>query len=47
MLAGKAFMVLLPARIIRNAVMFPIDTIIYFMILKAIEQNVKPMLTKQ
>ena len=33
MLYGKGFMVLLPARIIKNAIMLPIDTIILFVAL--------------
>lgn len=44
MLYGKAFMVLLPARVIKNLIMWPIDTMIIFVVLTAVERSIKPML---
>lgn len=44
MLYGKAFLVLLPARLIKNAVMWPVDTAIFMIVLTAVERTVKPML---
>lgn len=46
MLYGKALQVLLPARLIKNAVMWPIDTIILFLVLQAVERSIKPMLSE-
>lgn len=43
-LYGKAFLALLPARIIKNAIMWPIDTLILFAVLTAVERSIKPML---
>lgn len=45
-LYGKAFMVLLPARLIKNAVMWPVDTAIFMLVLTAVERTVKPMIQK-
>lgn len=42
MLYGKAFMAILPGRIISNAVMLPIDTAIMFIMLQAVERTIKP-----
>ena len=47
MLYGKAFMVLLPARIMKNAVMWPIDTAIFVIILRAVERSIKPLLERK
>ncbi len=38
-LYGKAFMVLLPARLLKNAVMWPIDSLILFMVSKALHTS--------
>ena len=43
MLYGKAFTVLLPARVIKNLVMLPIDTIILLALLTYAEKTIKPM----
>ena len=37
-LYGQAFMVLLPARALKNLIMWPIDSVIFFAITKALEQ---------
>ncbi len=37
-LYGKGFMVLLPARVLKNLVMWPIDSMIFFGITKSLEQ---------
>lgn len=47
MLYGKAFMVLLPARALKNLIMWPIDAMILFFVLTAVEKTVKPMLVKK
>lgn len=41
MLYGQAFMALLPARAISNAVMLPIDTAIMFMVLQAADRTIR------
>ena len=41
MLYGQAFMALLPARIVSNAVMLPIDTAIMYVVLQAAERTIK------
>ena len=41
MLYGKGFFALIPSRIISNAIMLPVDTIVTFMILKALEKPLK------
>jgi ECF transporter S component (folate family) len=43
MLYGKAFSAILPARILSNMIQLPIDTIVYFIILKALYQVILPM----
>lgn len=40
---GKAFFAMLPIRIIKNAVMLPIDSIILFIILSFVTKTLKPM----
>ena len=37
-LYGKAFMVLLPARLVKNAVMFPVDAGLFYLIVKRMEK---------
>ena len=37
MMSGKAMMVLLPLRIVKNAVMWPVDSILFFVIAKKME----------
>lgn len=37
LLYGKAFMVLLPPRVIKNLIMWPIDSLIFFHIAKLLE----------
>lgn len=44
MLYGKGFLVLLPARLMKNLIMWPIDTAIFMAVLTAAERTVKPML---
>lgn len=44
MLYDQAIMVMLPGRILKNAIMLPIDTCITFFMLKAVERTIKPML---
>lgn len=43
-LYGKAFFVLLPARLIKNLIMWPVDTAIIFAVLTAVERSIKPLL---
>ncbi len=43
MLYGYGLFAILPARIISNAVMLPIDSTICFIILKAAEKSIKPL----
>jgi ECF transporter S component (folate family) len=42
MLYGKAFSVILPARIVSNLIQLPVDTIVYFILLKAVYQVLLP-----
>ncbi|WP_099468959.1 folate family ECF transporter S component [Konateibacter massiliensis] len=42
MLYGKGFMILLPARILKNLIMWPVDTIILFIILTYVVKLIKP-----
>jgi len=44
MLYGKGFIALLPSRIASNAIMLPVDTIVTFLILKAIESPLKKIM---
>lgn len=39
MLYGKGFLAILPARALKNLIMWPIDSVIYYMILRLIEQT--------
>lgn len=39
MLYGKGFLVLLPARAIKNLIMWPIDSIIFYVFTRLIEQT--------
>ena len=39
MLYGKGFLVLLPARAIKNLIMWPIDSVIFFALTRLIEQT--------
>ena len=39
MLYGKGIMVLLPARALKNLIMWPIDSIIFYRLTKMIEQT--------
>lgn len=39
MLYGKGFLVLLPARAVKNLIMWPIDSIIFFVLTRLIEQT--------
>ena len=41
-LYGKAFMALLPNRVLTNAIMLPIDTAIMFVLLQAVDRTIKP-----
>lgn len=41
MLVGKGFMVLLPARVVKNAILLPIEIIVMFIVLKSINAIVK------
>ena len=41
-LYGKAFMALLPNRVLTNAIMLPIDTTIMFVLLQAVDRTIKP-----
>lgn len=43
-MAGKGFLVLLPARLVKNLIMWPVDTAIFMAALKAAERTIKPML---
>lgn len=43
LLYGKAFVALLPARAVSNAVMLPIDTAIMFIMLKAVDRIIKKL----
>ena len=40
-LYGKAFLAILPGRVISNAVMLPIDTAIMFFMLQAVDRTIK------
>ncbi|MCR4902646.1 MAG: folate family ECF transporter S component [Butyrivibrio sp.] len=44
MLYGKGFIALIPSRIVSNAIMLPVDTIVTFLILKALEKTLHKML---
>lgn len=44
LLYGKAFFALLPSRLIRNAIMLPVDTILYYIVLKAVGKAAKAVL---
>lgn len=46
MLYGKGFLVLLPARLLKNLIMWPVDTAIFMVTLTAVERTVKPMLKR-
>jgi len=39
MLYGKGFLVLLPARAVKNLIMWPIDSVIFFALTRLIEQT--------
>ena len=41
MLYGKAFLAILPGRVISNAVMLPIDTAIMYFMLQAVDRTIK------
>ena len=41
MLYGKGFLALLPARVVSNAVMLPIDTAIMYVMLQAVDRTIK------
>ena len=41
MLYGKGFLALLPARVVSNAVMLPIDTAIMYIMLQAVDRTIK------
>lgn len=43
-LYGKGFLVLLPARVMKNLIMWPIDTVILCAVLMAVERSIKPLL---
>lgn len=43
-LYGKAFVVILPVRVIKNLVMWPIDSIILIVILRCMEKVIKPII---
>lgn len=43
-LAGKGFLVLLPMRIVKNLIMWPVDTAVFMAALTAAERTIKPML---
>lgn len=47
MLYGKAFSAILPARIVSNAIQLPVDTIVYFIILKSLYQVLLPRLRSE
>ena len=44
MLYDQAIMAMLPARVLKNAIMLPIDTFITYVMLKAVERTIKPMM---
>ncbi len=44
LLYGRALAALLPSRIVSNAVMLPIDIAITYVLLKAVDRSVKPLL---
>lgn len=44
MLYGDAFMVILPARALKNLIMLPIDSIILLALLTYVEKTIKPMI---
>jgi hypothetical protein len=41
MLYGKAFLAILPGRLVSNAVMLPIDTAIMFFMLQAVDRTIR------
>lgn len=43
-LYGKGFMILMPARVIKNLIMWPIDTMILFVILTYVTKFIKPQM---
>ena len=43
-LYDQAIMVMLPGRILKNAIMLPIDTFITYAMLRAVERTIKPMM---
>lgn len=45
-LYGKGFLALLPARVLKNLIMWPVDTAIFMAALTAVERTVKPMLQR-
>lgn len=45
-LYGKAFQLMVSARIVKNVLMLPIDTTILYTLLKFAEKNIKPKMTK-
>ena len=47
MLYNKAVLLILPERIISNLIMLPIDTIICYVVLKAVDRSVRPMFREQ
>ena len=42
MLYGQGFMAILPGRIVSNAVMLPVDTLLYYIILQAVDRYIRP-----
>lgn len=47
LLYGKAFLAILPGRIVSNAVMLPIDTALTYFVLLAMERTVKPFFAQK
>lgn len=45
-LYGKGFMVLLPARVIKNLIMWPINSVLLFTVMKAMNVAIQPFLRK-
>ena len=47
LLYKKAVLLILPERIISNLIMLPIDTLICYIVLKAVDRSVRPMFQEQ
>ncbi|MGN8818847.1 folate family ECF transporter S component [Oribacterium sp. HCP28S3_H8] len=47
MLYHKAILVILPARIVSNLLQLPVDTLVIFVVLKAIDRTIKPAMQER